>query len=287
MRASQARDTGSTPVARSTDLALRLVHRSSPRRTKVEAPPKRSEGWVPSLAPKTSSSLFIFIFKMSLVKIRRSCLLASQILHEVADGLAQGKAEKEVASEIRRLTREKADGIAFRPIVAFGSNSAVPHHRATARKLKKGDVVKIDLGVKIDGWCSDITRTFFTAKPTKLQREVYEAVLAAQTQGIRKVKVCMLTRDLDKVARDSLEKKGFAKNFIHSLGHGVGRKVHSAPKIGPKSKAILKIGSVIAIEPGVYLKGKFGVRIEDTLLVKKNGVELLTKLPKKITILKI
>lgn len=224
---------------------------------------------------------------MSLIKIRRSCLIASQILREVVSNLQRGKTEKAVANEIRKLTRGKAAGIAFQPIVAFGSNSATPHHRATLRKLKRGDVVKIDLGVKIDGWCSDITRTFFTTKPTALQRKVYEAVLATQVLSIRKVQVRMFTKDLDKVARDCLKEKGFAENFIHSLGHGIGLKVHSTPKIGPKSKATLKVNSVIAIEPGAYLKGKFGIRIEDTILVKKNGVEILTKLPKRLKVLKI
>ncbi len=219
--------------------------------------------------------------------IRKSCVIASQILREVVKNLEQGKTEKEVASEIRRLAKSEASGIAFRPIVAFGKNSAIPHHHATERKLKKGDVVKIDLGVKISGWCSDITRTFFTAEPTRLQREVYEAVLAAQLAGIRKTKVGMRAKDLDAVARDFLKEKGLGKYFIHTLGHGLGQKVHTAPKIGPKSKAVLKSGEVITIEPGVYLKNKFGVRIEDSILVKNKSVEILTKFPKKITILKI
>jgi len=222
-----------------------------------------------------------------LSKISKSCEIASQILREVVRDLKVGKSEKEVASEIRRLSKEKAGGIAFRPIVAFGKNSATPHHRATKQKLKKGDVVKIDLGVKYEGWCSDITRTFFTAKPTKLQRGVYEAVLAAQQLGIRKAKVGMRAKDLDAVSRDFLREKGLAKHFIHTLGHGLGKKVHTAPKIGPKSRASLKADKVITIEPGIYLKGKFGVRIEDSILLKANGVKILTKFPKKLTVLNI
>jgi Xaa-Pro aminopeptidase len=220
-------------------------------------------------------------------KIRKSCEIASKILHEVVENLKEGKSEKEVASEIRKLAKTKANGIAFQPIVAFGKHSATPHHRATTRKLKKGDVVKIDLGVRIDGWCSDITRTFFTSKPTKIQREAYEAVLAAQLLGIRKVKVGMQAKELDKVAREFLKQKGFAKNSIHSLGHGVGKRIHQSPKISPKCKTRIREGMVITIEPGVYLKGGFGVRIEDTLLAKKRSATILTKFPKKLRILKI
>ncbi|MBU1089424.1 aminopeptidase P family protein [Patescibacteria group bacterium] len=220
-------------------------------------------------------------------KIRRSCRLADEILAEIVGNLRRGKSEIDIAREIRRLAKSKSGRIAFQPIVAFGRNSATPHHRPTARRLKKGDIVKIDLGVKYQGWCSDITRTFFTVEPTKLQREVYEAVLRAQQIGIRKIKIGMKAKDLDAAARNFLAKEGFGKNFIHSLGHGIGRKVHTAPKIGPKSKSVLEKKTAITIEPGIYLKNKFGVRIEDSLLVKKNGVELLTKFPKKLTVLKI
>ena len=201
--------------------------------------------------------------------------------------MQRGKTEKTVASEIRTLARSKAHGIAFQPIVAFGKNSAVPHHRATERKLKKGDIVKIDLGVKWNGWCSDITRTFFTAELSALQQEVYAAVLAAQKLGIRHARAEASGKELDARVRKFLQKKGFGKNFIHSLGHGVGKKIHQAPKISPKSKAVLKIGDVITIEPGVYLKNRFGIRIEDTFFVAEDGVEVLTKLPKKMQILQI
>ncbi|MCK5472276.1 M24 family metallopeptidase [Candidatus Gracilibacteria bacterium] len=225
--------------------------------------------------------------KNKIRNIRLSCQIVSQILGKVSRNLKSRKTEKEVANEIRKLAKTKADGIAFQPIVAFGRNSAIPHHRPTVRKLKKGDVAKIDLGVKFDGFCSDLTRTFFTSEPTKLQLKVYKAVLRAQQIGIRRIKIGAKAKDLDAAAREFLARKGFAKNFIHSLGHGVGRKIHEAPKIGPTSKAILEEGAVITIEPGIYLKGKFGVRIEDTILLKKSSVEILTKFPKKLTILKI
>ncbi|MFH1375429.1 MAG: M24 family metallopeptidase [Patescibacteria group bacterium] len=240
---------------------------------------------------------------MSIQKIRQSCAIATQILRTVVKNLKAGKSEKQVASEIRKLAKKLANGIAFQPIVAFGRSSAFPHHRTTERQLRKSDVVKIDLGVKLDGCCSDITRTFFTAKPTALQRKVYKAVLAAQLLGIRKVKAGMAAKELDGFVRDYLKsvslppfarpersrraKGDLAKYFTHSTGHGLDRKVHAPPKIGPKSRAVIRTGKVITIEPGVYLKGKFGVRIEDSILVKKNGTEILTHFPKKPTIIKI
>ncbi|MCF7846397.1 MAG: M24 family metallopeptidase [Candidatus Peribacteraceae bacterium] len=224
---------------------------------------------------------------MKLQKIRNACRIADEILVEVVGNLQRGKSEIAVAREIRELAKKKADGLAFRPVVAFGRNAAEPHHKPAKRRLKVGDIVKIDLGVKVGGFCSDLTRTFFTDKPTEFQKFAYSAVLAAQKLGIRKVRAGISGKDLDASVRDFLERKKLAKHFIHSLGHGLGRKIHQAPKIGPKSKSVLKIGDVITIEPGVYLKNRFGIRIEDTLIVKKNGAEILTKSPKKLKILKI
>ncbi|MFA6458372.1 MAG: M24 family metallopeptidase [Patescibacteria group bacterium] len=235
---------------------------------------------------------------MNLIKIRSACKLADAILAEVVGNLRRGKSEMEVAAEIRKLAKTKTDGLAFPPIVAFGKNSAEPHHSPTGRKLKIGDIVKIDLGFRVGGFCSDLTRTFFTAEPTDFQRKIYETVLAAQKLGIRKTRSGITGKDLDAFARNFFEsvtfppfakggQGGFAKNFVHSLGHGVGRRIHQNPKIGPKSKSTLKLGDVLTIEPGLYFKNRFGIRIEDTVSVGKNGAELLTHFPKKLKILKI
>ncbi|MCF7836656.1 M24 family metallopeptidase [Candidatus Gracilibacteria bacterium] len=224
---------------------------------------------------------------MSLKKIRESCRLADEILAEVVGNLRRDKSEIAVAAEIRKLAKEKTKALAFPSIVAFGKNSAEPHHSPTERKLKVGDIVKIDLGVRIDGFCSDLTRTFFTRKPTDFQQKIYATVSAAQKLGIRKVAAGTSGKALDALVRDSLARKGFAKNFIHSLGHGLGRRIHQNPKISPKSKSSLKNGDAITIEPGLYFPGKFGVRIEDTVLVGKNRAEVLTKFPKKMKVLAI
>jgi Xaa-Pro aminopeptidase len=219
--------------------------------------------------------------------IKKSCLLADRILSEIVNNLKKGKSEIEIAKEIRKLAKANQAGLAFPSIVAFGRNSATPHHSPTERKLKIGDIVKIDLGFRVGGFCSDMTRTFFTALPTAFQKEIYQTVLAAQKLGIRKTKIGISGKDLDKTSRDFLIKKGFGKNFIHSLGHGLGKRIHQNPKIGPKSKFILKKGDAITIEPGLYFKNRFGIRIEDTILVGKNEAEILTKFPKKMNVLKI
>ncbi|MFH0834168.1 MAG: M24 family metallopeptidase [Patescibacteria group bacterium] len=219
--------------------------------------------------------------------IKKACLLADEILAEVVANLRFGKSEITVAREIRKLIKVKKAELAFPSIIAFGRNSATPHHKPTARKLKRGDIIKIDLGTKVGGFCSDLTRTFFTAKPTDFQKKIYQTVLAAQKIGIAKTRAGVSGKSLDGFARNFLARKGFAKNFIHSLGHGLGRKIHQNPKVGPKSRSILKIGDAITIEPGLYFKNRFGIRIEDTLVVAKNGAEVLTKYPKKLRVLKI
>lgn len=224
---------------------------------------------------------------MKINNVKKSCLLTDAILAEIVGNLRRGKSELAVAAEIRQLAKTNKVGLAFKPIVAFGRNSATPHHSPTKRKLKIGDIVKIDLGFRVNGFCSDMTRTFFTSEPSDFQKEIYNLILAAQKIGIRKTRIGISGQDLDKIARDFLKRKGFDKNFIHSLGHGLGRRIHQNPKISPKSKSILQIGDTITIEPGLYFPGKFGVRIEDTILIKKNGAEILTHASKKLKILKI
>ena len=240
-------------------------------------------------------------------QIKKSCDLAVRIIRETIKNLRVGKSELEVSAEIRNLaSRLGAEKLAFTPVVAFGPNSACPHAKPSKRKLKKGDVVLIDLGVNLNGYCSDITRTFFTAEPTEKQREIYSAVLRVQETAIAEIKS---GKKAQKISNDSVDlfknppqspfRKGgsvpdksgtqgdLSKFFTHSLGHGVGLEVHEAPNLSIKSKDHLKTGNVVTVEPGIYLAGKFGIRIEDTIVVKKSGCDILTKFPKKLTLLKL
>lgn len=231
--------------------------------------------------------------------IKKSCQITVRVLRKVLKFLKVGRAEIEVAEEIHRLALQfGAEKLAFDPIVGFGVSSACPHAKPGKKKLKKGDVVLLDLGVICRGYCSDLTRTFFTAPPTELQKQIYEVVRKSQQTGIQKVRAGVKASVVDKTVRDELRnppqspsikggsKREFEKQFTHSLGHGVGIEIHEAPSLSAKSKDILKAGNVVTVEPGIYLeKEKLGVRIEDTVVVTKSGARILTNFPKKLIVL--
>jgi Xaa-Pro aminopeptidase len=189
--------------------------------------------------------------------------------------------EKGLAKFIRRRAKELgADGMAFVPtIVAFGAGSSEIHHWPTDQKIGRNNFLMLDYGVKVNGYCSDFTRTLFLGKPTKFHEQIYNTVLKAQLAAIRKVKPHVPGIDIDFVARKIIYMAGHSKHFRHRTGHGLGRKIHEAPGIGPDSKDRLAKGDVITVEPGVYLPGKFGVRIEDMILVD-NKPQVLSKIPK-------
>lgn len=191
----------------------------------------------------------------------------------------KGVTELELAWKIKSIGHDLgADDISFEPIVAFGPHSAIPHHQNTSKKMKQSDVVLIDMGMKYKGYCSDMTRTFFVGKPSAEQAQVYQMVLDAQMAAIRALKAGVSCAKLDQIARD--EMGDMAQHFGHSLGHGIGLDVHESPGLSSKSKEILKENMVVTVEPGIYLPGKFGVRIEDMGRVTKTGYENFTSLDK-------
>lgn len=161
-----------------------------------------------------------------------------------------------------------AEGMAFPSIVAFGKNSSRPHHHPTSQKLKKGDLVQIDIGAKYNNYCSDRSVVFFTKKPTPVQQKAFSAVYEAKEKAKRAVKKGASTQTLDRIARDVLKKYGMEDAFTHSLGHGVGLDIHEGVTLSSRApdKKLLK-GEVITIEPGVYFEGKFGIRLEDMVIV--------------------
>ena len=208
----------------------------------------------------------------------RAVKIANQIFGLIT--FDPGDTEKKVASRIEAFLKGFDAKPAFRTIVASGKRSAKPHGFATGKKIKKGETVKIDFGALYKGWRSDITRTFFVGRPAKRQKRIYKIVKGAQIKAIKAVKAGVECRIVDKAARDYMKLHGVDKHFIHSTGHGIGRKVHENPKINLRNHNKLKAGQVITIEPGIYIKGWGGVRIEDMVLVKKDGCEVLTKVPK-------
>jgi Xaa-Pro aminopeptidase len=207
------------------------------------------------------------------------CKLFEQILGFIRPGLA----EFEVAAEIEHQARLLgAEGMSFETIVASGVRSALPHGRATAAKLPRRGFVTLDFGVILNGYCSDMTRTVHLGRPAADERSAYEAVLEAQEAAVAAVAAGVSCAEVDEAARSVLRRLGLAEAFSHSTGHGVGLEIHEAPRVGAGEKARLLTGMVITIEPGVYLAGRFGIRIEDMVAVTGVGGQVLTPAPKAL-----
>jgi len=191
--------------------------------------------------------------------------------------------EEKVAWEIIKLGHEfGAEDVSFSPIVAFGRNTSIPHHESGKTRLKKNDIVLIDMGMKYRGYCSDMTRTFFLSEPTLEQKKVYDIVLGAQLNTIQQIKIGVSEQKIDTTCREYIASKKYGKYFTHGTGHGVGLDIHETPSFSEKSspKTKLKPGMIVTVEPGIYLRGKFGIRIEDMVLVTEKGRQNLTKIQK-------
>lgn len=216
--------------------------------------------------------------KEELVKLAVAQRITDRILSELKLWLRVGVSEQAIAWKIECLAREfGAEDISFPPIVGINEHSASPHHQNSLRKLRRGDLVLIDMGVIFEGYCSDMTRMIFTKTPTAEQRAVYELVRKAQETARGGVKAGVTGVRADALAREVIGKAGYGKYFGHSLGHGVGLDIHELPNLSSKYSKPLPEGSVVTIEPGVYLPGKFGVRLEDMVVVQKHGVRTITK----------
>lgn len=189
--------------------------------------------------------------------------------------------ELELANKIKELgSKYGAEDVSFDPIVAFGKHSSRPHHSPDKTKLKKNDIVLIDMGMKYQGYCSDMTRMILPKKPTALQTEIYNLVLQAQLAGIKGIKSGITGKKADALSRDIIEAAGYGEQYGHSGGHGVGIDIHESPALSSKDLSKFKENTIITVEPGIYLPGKFGVRIEDMLLITKKGNKNLTKISK-------
>jgi Xaa-Pro aminopeptidase len=221
-----------------------------------------------------------------IARIGAAARLADRALQEVLeDGLA-GRTEREVAIELElRMRRLGAQGPSFPSIVASGAHAALPHAEPRGEEIPRDVLVTIDWGAQLDGYCSDCTRTFATGEGISEQaREVYALVLDAQERGVAAVRAGPNGREVDAVARAVIEAAGQGENFGHGLGHGVGMEVHEGPRLSRTAgEQPLQAGSVVTVEPGVYLPGVLGVRIEDLLVVAEDGCEVLTGIPKALT----
>ncbi len=217
--------------------------------------------------------------------IRAAATLADQAFEELTSQGLVGRTERELATalefEIRRLGAGRAS---FDPIVAAGPHGALPHASPRDTEVRAGQLVVIDWGAQLEGYCSDCTRTVAAGLPTGRGAEVYELVLEAQLAGLQAVTAGASGRSVDAVARRTIDAAGYAESFGHGLGHGVGLEVHEDPRLGQRSDAVLEPGNVVTVEPGVYLPGELGVRIEDLVVVTATGCEILTRLSKALTV---
>lgn len=216
--------------------------------------------------------------------MRKASLLNDKVTEKTISAIRPGMRENEVADLYRAFAAEEGTGESFESLICFGENCAEPHHDTDDTVIKAGDSVIIDVGVLFGGYCADMTRTVFLGSVTNEQQQVYELVQAANAAGKAAVKPGVPLCEVDAAARNVIEQAGYGKYFIHRTGHNIGSEVHEYPDVSATSKEVCTPGMVFSVEPGIYLPGKFGVRIEDLVLVTENGHECLNKLPRDLRI---
>lgn len=236
-------------------------------------------------APDILTQLRLVKTPEEIEKIRKACALADACIEHVKRMIQPGVSEFDIGLDIEFFFRRNGAGVAFPPIVASGPNSARPHGRATERKIEKGDFVTLDLGGTVDGYNSDITRTFVVGEASERQTMVYNQVLKAQRAAIDAMRPGENGKEIDALARVVLAEEDLAQYFGHSLGHGLGIDVHDGGRLSSNADQPLVEGQVWTIEPGVYIEGFGGVRIEDDVVVTESGAEILTHFPKELTVL--
>jgi Xaa-Pro aminopeptidase len=219
--------------------------------------------------------------------IKLAVKLAEKAFVKIRPGIKAGVTEKAIALRLEeRLRREGSEGLPFDIIVASGENSALPHAKPSTRRLKPGDLLIVDWGARFGGYCADMTRTFLLkGKVLSRKKEIYNIVLNANRSAIERVKARASTASIDKSARDVIKKAGYGEFFGHATGHGVGLEVHERPSISRRLSTKVREGMVFTVEPGIYVPGLGGVRIEDMVAVGARGAVRLTSLPRRLEII--
>ena len=218
-----------------------------------------------------------------LARIGAAAHLGCSLFEAILPYLKPGTPEREIAARLEFEARQRgAEAMSFNTIVASGKRSALPHGHAGSQPLPRRGFVTLDFGIILEGYCSDMTRTVYLGKPTREEREAYQAVLAAEQAGIAAVKPGVSGKSVDRAARGLLRKRGLEKYFSHSTGHGVGLEIHEGPRLSSTSDDLLAENMVVTVEPGIYIPERFGVRIEDMVVVQADKAKVLTPAPKEL-----
>jgi len=243
-------------------------------------------GWVLSSLDRAVEGLREVKDAAEVAALRQACAISTSALAGLLAAPLAGRTERAIARDLeRRMYELDAEAIAFDSIVASGPHSAIPHHDPTQRAVVVGDLLKIDFGARYEGYHADCTRTVVIGSAADWQREIYAAVAQAQQAGVDALGVDVPVADVDAAARDALDRSGYLEHFTTGLGHGVGLQIHEAPFVAKRHPGRIRSHTALTIEPGVYLPGRGGVRIEDTLLVTDEGAAVLTTTTKDLLVL--
>lgn len=216
-------------------------------------------------------------------KLKKASKLADECFEYICNKIKIGMTEKEIASYMDAyMLNNGATALSFETIVGSGENSSQIHSVPTDRKIEYGDIILLDFGCVVDEYCSDISRTIFIGEVKQKYKQIYQIVLKAQQKGIERITNGMTAKQADFVCREVIKNNGY--DFAHAVGHGIGKEVHEEPVISPKREDVLENNMVFTIEPGIYIENEFGIRIEDTVLLKNGKIELLNKVTKEIVI---
>ena len=219
-------------------------------------------------------------------RIRRAAELTDRAFSYILDKIRVGASEKDIALDLEFFMRKNgSEGVSFDFIVVSGKNSSLPHGVPTDKKIQKGDFVTLDFGAVVNGYRSDMTRTVAVGSVTEEQKAVYETVLKAQNAAIAYAKAGVICSEVDAVSRDIITKAGYGDNFGHGLGHSVGIEIHESPCFNTSDQTVLKENMVITVEPGIYLENKYGIRIEDMIIIEKDGCKDITSSPKQLMVI--
>ena len=252
-------------------------------RWKTALPAKLRKSFLTPLAAPLVEALRLVKDEDELALMTEAALVGCRLFEHILTFIKPGLAEFEVAAELEHQARLMgAEGMSFDTIVASGARSALPHGKATAARLPRRGFLTLDFGIIHKGYCSDMTRTVYLGKPRPAERQAYAAVLEAQEAAVAAVSAGISCGEVDEAARGVLRRAGLAEYFSHSTGHGVGLEIHEAPRVGAGQSVRLVAGMVITIEPGVYMAGQFGLRIEDMVAVTATGGQALTPAPKAL-----